>query len=31
MAYKALIFGTDDLYSTLKPLYDAQVKNGNRF
>lgn len=29
MAYKALIFGTDDLYPELKPLYDAEVKRGN--
>ncbi|MBQ3444828.1 MAG: CatB-related O-acetyltransferase [Selenomonadaceae bacterium] len=29
MAYKALIFGTDDLYPTLKPFYDAQAKSGN--
>lgn len=29
MAYKALLFGTDDLYNTLKPFYDAQVKSGN--
>ena len=29
MAYKTLIFGTDDLYPKLKPLYDAQVKGGN--
>lgn len=28
MAYKALMFGTDDLYPKLKPLYDAAVKNG---
>lgn len=29
MAYKALIFGTDDLYPKLKPLYDAEVQRGN--
>ena len=29
MTFRALIFGTDDLYPKLKPLYDAQVKNGN--
>lgn len=29
MAYKALIFGTDSIYSTLKPLYDAEVQRGN--
>ena len=29
MAYKTLIFGTDDLYPKLKPLYEAQVKAGN--
>ena len=29
MALKALIFGTDDIYSELKPLYDAAVARGN--
>ncbi|MBD3878930.1 MAG: CatB-related O-acetyltransferase [Quinella sp. 1Q5] len=29
MAYKTLIFGTDNIYEKLKPFYDAQVKNGN--
>ena len=29
MAYKALIFGKDNLYEKLKPLYDLAVKNGN--
>lgn len=29
MAVKALIFGTDDLYPTLKPFYDQQVQIGN--
>ena len=29
MAIKALIFGTDDLYPTLKPFYDLQVQQGN--
>ena len=29
MAYKALIFGTDDIYSKLKPFYDAEVERGN--
>ena len=29
MAYKALIFGKDNLYEKLKPLYDTAVKNGN--
>ena len=28
MTYKALMFGTDDLYPNLKPLYDTAVKNG---
>lgn len=28
MTYKTLIFGTDDLYPKLKPLYDTAVKNG---
>lgn len=29
MKYKTLIFGIDNIYSSLKPLYDAQVKLGN--
>ena len=29
MAVKALIFGTDDLFPQLKPLYDAEVQRGN--
>lgn len=29
MTYKTLIFGTDDLYPSLKPFYDAEVKRGN--
>lgn len=29
MAIKALIFGTDDLFPTLKPFYDLHVQNGN--
>ena len=29
MAYKTLIFGTDDIYPGLKPFYDAEVKRGN--
>lgn len=29
MAYKTLIFGTDDIYDRLKPLYDEQVRRGN--
>lgn len=29
MAYKALIFGTDDLYPKMKPFYDAEVQRGN--
>ncbi|MBO4780258.1 MAG: hypothetical protein J5497_06450, partial [Selenomonadaceae bacterium] len=29
MVYKTLIFGTDGLYSKLKPLYKAEVKRGN--
>jgi len=28
MAYKALIFGTDDLYEAFKSLYDAAAKRG---
>ena len=28
MAYKTLIFGTDDLYEKLKPRYDKAVKRG---
>ena len=29
MAVKALIFGTDDLYSELKKFYDEQIERGN--
>ena len=29
MAYKALIFGTDDLYPDLKPYYAKEVERGN--
>ena len=29
MAYKTLIFGTDDLYPTLKPFYEREVERGN--
>ena len=29
MAYKTLIFGTDDLYPKMKPFYDAEVERGN--
>ena len=29
MAYKALIFGTDDLYPTLAPYYAREVERGN--
>lgn len=29
MAYKILIFGTDDIYPKLRPFYEGQVKNGN--
>lgn len=29
MAYKTLIFGTDDAYPLLKPFYDAEVTRGN--
>lgn len=29
MAYKTLIFGTDDLYPKLKLLYEAEVQRGN--
>lgn len=28
MAYKALLFGTDDLFETLKPFYDREVQRG---
>lgn len=28
MAYKALIFGTDDVYPKLKPFYDSEVTRG---
>lgn len=29
MALKTLIFGTDDIYPKLKPLYEREVKRGN--
>ena len=29
MAVKALIFGTDDMYPALRPLYEAEVQRGN--
>ena len=29
MAYKTLIFGTDDIYKELKPFYDRAVQCGN--
>ena len=29
MTFRALIFGTDDLYPKLKPLYEREVKRGN--
>ena len=29
MAYKALIFGTDDIYKELKPFYEREVQRGN--
>ncbi len=29
MAYKALLFGTDDIFNELQPFYNAQVKRGN--
>lgn len=29
MAYKVLLFGTDDFYPKLKPLYNAEVEKGN--
>ena len=29
MAYKALLFGTDDLFETLKPFYLKEVERGN--
>ena len=29
MAYKTLIFGTDDLYPKLKFYYEQEVKRGN--
>lgn len=28
MAYKTLIFGTDDLFGQLKPIYDQYVQRG---
>ena len=29
MTFRTLIFGTDDLYPKLKPLYEREVKRGN--
>ena len=29
MSYKALIFGTDDIFNELQPFYDAQIQRGN--
>ena len=29
MAYRTLIFGTDDIYPQLKPFYDAEIQHGN--
>ena len=29
MAYKALIFGTDDAYEKLKPFYETAIKRGD--
>lgn len=29
MAYRALIFGTDELYPILKPFYDKAVERGD--
>ena len=29
MAYKTLIFGTDDLFNVLKSFYDREVQRGN--
>lgn len=29
MAYKALIFGTDDIYKELKPFYKREIQRGN--
>ena len=29
MAYKALLFGTDDLFNELKPFYDREVQRGS--
>ncbi|MBE8950366.1 MAG: hypothetical protein SR3Q1_07180 [Quinella sp. 3Q1] len=29
MAYKTLLFGTDDLFNELKPFYDREVQRGN--
>ena len=28
MAYKVLLFGTDDLFNELKPFYDREVERG---
>lgn len=29
MAYKALIFGSDEAYDKLKPFYDIAIKRGD--
>ena len=29
MAIRALIFGIDDLFSTLKPFYELEIQRGN--
>ena len=29
MAYKTLIFGTDDLFNELRPYYEQEVQRGN--
>ena len=29
MAYKALIFGTDDIFNDLKPFYNREIQRGN--
>ena len=28
MAYKTLLFGTDDIFYELRPFYDAQIQRG---
>ena len=29
MAYKTLLFSTDDIFNELKPFYDREIQRGN--